>query len=345
MTLNRINSNSSDLSLRIGATLALPSIVRDLGLDPAEVLSEIGIDISLFDDPNNRISYMSRGNILAHCVSRTGCPHLGLLIGQQSGLHSLGLLGLLVKYSPNVEIALRNLVRYLFLHVSGAVSRLEVYDKFAMLSYESYQPGVKAVDQTADGAVASIYNIMRSLCGPSWSPTEVQFMHAQPENIAPYRQFFNAPLRFNAENNAVVFSKHWLYSMLFDNDPELNKLLQKHIDSLELIYADDLAGKISSVLRSTLLSDQSDAEHIASIFSMHSRTMNRKLNKLGTNFQTLVDSGRFEIARQMLENSSKTISQIAEVLRYTDASAFTRAFRRWSGVSPKKWRESFTSHA
>ena len=72
--------------------------------------------------------------------------------------------------------------------------------------------------------------------------------------------------------------------------------------------------------------------------SMHSRTLSRRLNDFDTGFQELVDEGRFEIARQLLANTALDVRQIAASLDYADASAFTRAFRRWSGTTPAVWR-------
>ena len=76
---------------------------------------------------------------------------------------------------------------------------------------------------------------------------------------------------------------------------------------------------------------------------MHSRTLHRRLTEFDTTFQQLVDEGRFEIARQMLSNTSMVVGQIADSLGYADASAFTSAFRRWSGTTPAKWRENQTT--
>jgi AraC-like DNA-binding protein len=66
--------------------------------------------------------------------------------------------------------------------------------------------------------------------------------------------------------------------------------------------------------------------------------LSRRLSACGTSFQSLVDEGRFEIARQMLENTDADIQRIAVMLEYADASAFARAFRRWSGTTPSRWR-------
>jgi AraC-like DNA-binding protein len=81
-------------------------------------------------------------------------------------------------------------------------------------------------------------------------------------------------------------------------------------------------------------------KQVAALFSMHSRTLSRHLKEFCTSFQKLLDEGRFEIAKQMLEGSRMEVNQIAASLDYADASAFTRAFRRWSGTMPAQWRES-----
>jgi AraC-like DNA-binding protein len=145
-------------------------------------------------------------------------------------------------------------------------------------------------------------------------------------------------LRFDAEENAVVFSGEWLNRSLPDTDPELRRLLQKEVDELEARYGNEFPDQVRSVLRTALLTDHARADQVAAFFSMHSRTLGRRLNAFGISFQDLLDEGRFEIARQMLEGSAMDVLQIAELLGYADASAFTRAFRRWTGTTPARWR-------
>ena len=326
--------------LRIGATMALPAVLRDLGADPAELLAETGFELSLFDDPDNRISYAARGRLLAHCAARTGCQHLGLLVGQQAGLESLGFVGLLVKYSSDVRTALSSLMRFIHLHVHGAASNLEKEGDLAIFSYEIYQPGTEGTDQVGDGAVAVMFNIMKTLCGPVWKPSEVRFVRRKPDDVRPYRSFFGAPLVFDAALNAVVFKARWLNLDVSRADPELQRILQEHIDALELRFDDDFPGQVRSVLRSALLAHRARADQVAELFSMHSRTLRRRLNDYGTSYQELLDEGRFEMAIRMLQNPRREISQIAEALDYADSSAFTRAFRRWSGTTPSQWRQN-----
>ncbi len=325
--------------MRIGATIAVPEVLRSLGADPVEVLAEVGIDIDLFDDPNNRISFLARGRMMAHCAKRTGCPHFGLLVGQRAGLHSLGRMGLLAKYSPNVELALGSLIRYLHLHVRGATTALSVDSGLAVFEYQIYQAGALGNDQVGEGAVAAAFNILRDLCGDDWKPIEVRFAHRKPDDVTLFRQFFGVPLRFDSEQYAVVFSEDWLNQRLSETSPELLRLLQQEIDRLDVREEDSFVDQVRTLLRTTLVSGHSSADQVAELFSMHRRTLNRRLNAYGTSFQKLADEVRFEIARQSLEDTDLDIIQIAMLLGYSNASAFTRAFRRWSSTTPARWRE------
>jgi hypothetical protein len=173
--------------------VALPAVLRSLGANPANVLAEAGFDLKLFDDPDNLVSFAARSHLIAHCVARTGCQHFGLLVGQLGGLHTLGSVGLLVKYSPDAGTALRSLVHHFHLHARGAVTTLAVDGDSAMLRYDIYQTHVEAADQVADGAVAVMFNIMRTLCGPDWKPAEARFAHYKPAAVGPFRRFFRAP--------------------------------------------------------------------------------------------------------------------------------------------------------
>lgn len=333
-----LDGGSPAATVRIGTVLAIPELLRQLGADPAEVLADAGIDFALFDSPDNRISHAARGRLLGRCVARTGCRHFGLLVGQRASLHSFGLVGLLAKYSPDVGSALRSLVRFFHLHNRGAAVDLSVDEDRTIFSYGAYAPNIETADQIGDGVVAVMLNVMRELCGDRWTPDEVRFAHRRPDDIGPFRRLFNAPLRFDAEQCGLVFSTRWLGRALPHDDPALRRLLQQQIDALETRHGNDFPGQVRSVLRSALLTDAAGAERVAALFSMHSRTLHRHLHAFGTSFRELVDESRFEIARQMLEHSSLDVYRIADTLGYADASAFTRAFRRWSGTTPARWR-------
>jgi AraC-like DNA-binding protein len=328
----------AESTVRIAPTLAIPAVLRSLGADPAKVLAEAGFDLRLFDDPDNRISYAARSRLMGHCATRTSCPHFGLLVGQQAALESLGLVGLMVKDSPDVGTALRNLVRYLHLHVRGAQTSLVIDGNLVMFGYQAYQRRAEASEQVGDGATAVMCNILRDLCGREWKPVEVRFVHSRPYDVGPFRRFFGAPLSFNAEQYSVVFSAAWLGRRLPATDPALHRLLQREIHRLEDRHGEDFPEQVRSVLRTAVVTGHADANRIASLFSMSSYALARRLRAFGVGFRELVEETRFEISRQMLEGSKIEVSEIAAAFEYSNASAFTRAFRRWSGTTPARWR-------
>ena len=325
-------------TLRIGATMGVPDVLRSLGRDPAAVLAEVGIDLDLFDNPNNLISFKARGQMIEHCANRTGCQHFGLLVGQQSSLDSFGMPGLLAKYSKTAGDALRSLVRFMHLHVRGATTILTVDSDLAVLEYQIYHSRVSGNDQVGAGAVAVAFNILQDLCGTDWAPVEVRFAHRRPVDLAPYKRFFRVPLRFDTEQYAVVFSATWLNRRLPDASPELLQLLQKEIDKLEAQQKDNFSEQVRSLLRTALMTGHSSAGQVAELFSINRRTLNRRLNKSGTSFRDLSDEVRFEVAGQLLKDSTMEIIDIASLVGYSNASAFTRAFRRWCSATPAKWR-------
>jgi AraC-like DNA-binding protein len=325
-------------TVQTSGTASIPDVLRSLGASPAQVLASAGVEQTLFDDPDSLISLDALGRLMKRCVTTTGCQHFGLLVGQRGGLHSLGLVGLVARYSPDVRSALHKLGTYLHLHNGAAVTSVLETDDVAVLAYDLNQPDIEAVDQISDGAIAILFNILRSLCGPDWHPVEVRFAHRKPADVRPFRRFFGAPLRFDDEQTALVFSADWLDLRVPGAHDELQRLLQRQIDALEARHRGELPEQVRSVLRAGLLTGHASADQVAALFSVHSRTLRRRLNAFGTTFKALADESRFEIARQMLRDTRMDVSQIADSLDYADASAFTRAFRRWSDTTPAAWR-------
>jgi AraC-like DNA-binding protein len=331
-------------TVRVGGIVVIPAILREFGVDPDEVLIAAGIDPDALKDPDNLIAYAARGILIKHCMERTGCQHIGLLIGQQMDMPALGLVGLLMKSMPNVGAALKSLETHFYVHSPGAVPILSVDGDLAWVTYDIVVEGVEARDQIGDGAVAMILNVMRSLCGPRFQALEASFVHRRPADIKPFREFFRIPLYFDAPRYAVTFSRKWLDARPASADAELQRVLQKQIDALESPQDDDVAAHIKTLLRSAILTGHSNEHRIAAFLGVGSRTLIRRLESAGTSFHELVDEVRFELSRQFLKDSSLSISEIGDTLGYSRASAFTRAFRRWSGTTPRNWRATHAGH-
>ena len=330
-----------DGTLRIGPLISTPRLLREMAVDPVDVMREAGIDPALFEDPENTISFATMGRLFSLCVARSGCPHFGLLVGRQGGISSLGIVGLLSQHLPDVRTALRNIILHLHLHDRGAVPTLEVQNETAMLGYAIYQKNVASTDQIYDGAMAIAFNLMKTLCGPRWLPSEVLLCHAEPADREPYRAFFKVPPRFDAERTALVFPATWLDQPMHGVNPQLRRILEAEVEALKILSDGDFVSQLRRILQSLIVAGCPSVDQTALLLAMHRRTLNRRLNALGITFKQLLDETRFEIAQQLLRDTRMPVVDIAVTLNYTGASAFTRAFRRWSGASPAAWRAAF----
>ncbi len=316
-------------------------LLRERGIDPGEILSSVKLDPSILDHPERNISYLDAGRVLQRAVEATRCAHFGLLVGQRNVIGSLGVLGEIMLRSASVHAALRSLILHMHLQTQGGVPTHTVEDRNATFGYAIYQLGMPATTQVYDLVMAYEFNILRALCGPNWTPIEVSFAHNKPEDLTPYRTFFAAPLRFGCERTEITFNKSWLAAVPPDSNPGVHRELQRQIAAQELRQPDSHSEQIRRALRTMVVTGSATESQISELLSVPSRTLRRLLAAEGTTFRTLLEEVHFEVARQLLTDSEMPTSEIAATLCYSDASAFTRAFRRWTNLPPAAWRAKF----
>jgi AraC-like DNA-binding protein len=332
------SSSSSHALLRIATAHGLPEVLQELGKDPSKVIAELGLDPELFEQPDNRITLRARGKLLKHCATVCRCQHFGLLVGQRDGLATLGIVGLMARYAPDVGTALRRLVQHFHLHAHGVEVGLTVDGGRALFTYAIVENGVVGVDQAGDGAVAAQLNIMRELCGADFKPISAWFVRASPESVEPYRDFFRSRLRFGASTYGLEFSSSWLTRRLPRTDEEVAKLIAERVNKLELEETHGFPEAVQRVMQSSLAFNRAHASNVAPIFGLHVRNYHRQLGLAGTSHQELLDHTRMTLACRLLEYSSKDIAEIAELLGYSEPRSFIRAFKRWTAVTPARWR-------
>jgi AraC-like DNA-binding protein len=330
---------------RVASTLALKPLLQEFGVELDQVLAQSGLPAALFDHPDNLLPFRQGSRLLGLCVDLTGCAHLGLLIGRHTPFEALGMVADLVKAAPDVRSALKLLSRYLTLSDGGGVATLSEDALTASYGYALYEPGVERAEVVYDLVLASIWNILRALCGSRWLPSEIRFMRRRPPDTRPYRSFLRAPLRFDCAHSAVFFDKAWLDLPLRSADPQRLKSLVARARATEAHAAGDLSAQVRRVLRRQLLSAGTSMQQVAEELAMHRRTLDRKLQLQGIGFQALADEVRYDVARQLLSDTDMPIVAIAQSLHFADASVLTRAFRRWSGVTPSHWRARSRSSA
>jgi AraC-like DNA-binding protein len=325
--------------IHLGVAKEIAPVLRDFGLDPDPIIREAGLDPRLFDDGTNVIPHAALGRLLALSVVRTNCPHFGLLVGQRATILSLGMVGRLMQHSETLGDAMRALVSNLSIQNRGAVPSLTISGDTALFAFSVYQPEAESADQISDGSLAVAVNAMRALCGTDWNPSEVLLPRFAPADLEPYRRHFRAPVRFNQENAIVVFLARDLNLRIAGADPMMRAMLEEKIQQFKGEQGSEFSDDIRRLLRTRLTSNHCSADDIAHLLTMHRRTLSRRLKGDGMGYRAITNEIRFEIARQLLQDTQVPLAQIAAALGYSEASAFTRAFRRWSGQTPTTWRD------
>jgi len=325
--------------VRVGPLLPIPAILRELGIDPLGVLADVGLDSRLFDDPEHRVSMEALGRMLDVCSRLTHCPHFGLLIGQRFDMRALGVLGELMRNSPTLHDALRLAALYLDLQDRGAVSlTLDLGEGKSALGYSLFAGRSLAADQILDGSIAIHYLLLRELCGPTWQPALVQLAHGRPADLTPWQQFFRARLQFDAPISAVVFDSRWLDRPIAGADPAQYAAISKLIESAHPQHVLPFLAQVRRALHAMIFTGSASSANLARLFNLHERTLRRRLGQEGVTVRGLLSEARRELAHRLLRETDLPISEIAAVLRYSDVTVFARAFRRWSGSSPRDWR-------
>lgn len=329
-----------DAFLRVGPLMNLPQLVEELGCNPAPVFASLGFDFTQFADPDFEIPFIPASRLLSRCAAATGCDHLGLLLGERAAISSLGITGFLLQCAPTVKVALESLLRHLDLNERGGITTLVAKAGTVQLGYQIILPEASGKAQIYDLAMTYACRLMRSLCGQQWTPTELLMSRQPPRQLAPYRQVFKSRLRFNECHNALVFDADWLDQPIAGADPLLFQYLEQKAEDIHARHLPDIVDDLQILLRRSLAAQHCSVAKISRQLGMHERSLNRYLKAAGTSFRHELGRVRYELAREMLANSTMQAAQIADALDYADTTSFSRAFKHWSGLTPTDWRSA-----
>jgi AraC-like DNA-binding protein len=324
--------------IHLGVSREIAPALREFGIDPNPLIREAGLDPSLFDNGTNVVAFTVLARLYTLCVAHTRCPHFGLLVGQRATILSMDLIGRLMQHSETVGAALEALVSNLSVQDRAVVASLTVSDGVALLTYAAYQPESASAEQIIEAAMAVTVNALRTLCGTGWCRTEVLLPRAVAAETEPYRRHFKAPVWFNQESATLAFPACDLKRKVAGADPLLRSVLEEQIRRLRDSAGSEFSDDIRRLLRTRIMDQRYSADDMAGLLTMHRRTLSRRLKYSGSGCRAIANEIRFEIARQLLEDTDVALAQIAAALGYSEAGAFTRAFRRWSGQTPTAWR-------
>lgn len=332
--------------LAAAATGIVPYI-EDLGGDIDSIFGNVGIAPDLAGSPTLRLSLRSYCGLFEEASRRTQNDNFGLWFGNQFRPRDLGMWGYAAISSPTVGSALENLVNLFHFHQEASVLRLAPGPGGLMrLEYQIVAPDILWRRQDAELSLGMFLNVIREGCGAHWAPEEVHFEHPKPQIWEEHESAFDAPVYFGQSCNALVFRPALLDRPMPSRDLALLSIMQTCLESLGSRGrgSDGLFERLSSMIRVSLPDGYPSLNQVAAELRVPAAVIQRELADHGMTYKDAVETIRRDLARIYIQQRHLPLTEITFLLGYSELSAFSRAFTRWMGVSPRSYRQAIRSH-
>ena len=334
------SSFSSPAKVLSAAATGAASLFREYNGDVDSIFGNAGIDPSEIDDPVNELNLSQFCNLFETAASKTGHDNIGLEFGRDFQPRHLGVLGFAAISSPTLAAALRNLEMFFPAHQGKTNFALTQDSEILWLRYRIYDERIEQRRQDAELSLGMFCNIFREALGPQWSPLEVRFEHARPDGYRDHEKCFGAPVQFGRQTNALAFLRTDLDARMPNPDPYLFSMVQSFLQSRRPAKQDTeaFAARIRTEIRTRLGRGLPTLHDVAEYLNLTEAAFQHQLKANNITFADIQRAARQELALHYMGNPDMTLSEIAFALGYSELSAFSRAFRSWTGTSPQRYR-------
>lgn len=316
--------------------------VQQRGGDVASLIREFDLPqnaLELTEIPIALKAFYAYSDACARAIAE---PFLGLEAARNLQRGRYGLVEFIARTAPDVRGGFQGLIRF-----SGLVNELVRYGleegpKDAIVSAAVPGEPLTMGRHSNEFTFVTFTVMTRVLSSRPFSPRRVWFAHAAPEDTRPLEEFFGCrSLEFDRGECGMLFDVGVLDWPLVSSDPELNALLEQQAkkEAQERPAPDDFIGRVREAVRRAMATGAPGIERVAPLLRMSDRTLQRRLEEQGTSFKALVDDVRKAAARMYLDDKRMALSEVAFRLGYSELRSFSRAFRRWMGVTPGEYRE------
>ncbi len=298
---------------------------------PARVLTSMR-------DPPARVPLSAQDELWTAVEAAQDDPLIGLRIGFEIQVGHLDSVGLLLMSSENLGDALRALLEYFPIIGEGSAFKVESNHDSVCIRY---LPRYKVCQGTrAEAVVGCIVNLARWMTGMNLAPAQVTLRHAARTEGSDYESVLGCPVRFGADHYTLQYREHDLDAPLIQANPTLRKHLQHVSDQMLAALAESaLFSQVQALIHQH---PRAGRERIAELVGISGRHLNRRLADEGSSFKLVRDATLQQMAVERLRGKDSPAA-VAAALGYSDESAFAKAFRRWSGMSPVQYRKQSTA--
>lgn len=301
-----------------------------------------GIDRTWLADPDRQIAGDCLKALWREAVVQTYDPDLGLHLGEAFDLAAIGIVGYVLLNCEIYGQALEKLARYTYLFSQGVtishrVSEGWVYCDCAVVgTVKNYL--LDEPRHPIESTFSALLTATQQLTGQALRLYGVWFQHPQPENLAEHDRIFQTPIQFAQPMNRLVFATSCLDWPVKSANASLLAVFEQHATALLSAQDRGYATKVSQAIGQQLQGDVPSLEAIAHTLTISPRQLQRELKNEDTSYQTLLDDTRRELALRHMQNPDVSIHDMAFLLGFSEPSAFHRAFKRWTGQTPRSYR-------
>ena len=318
--------------------------LRQCGVDPLAVVAEVGIDLAKGANPDWRVSQADFDHLLNRSVEITGDEAFGLVAAEQlqpQVLHSLGLAWLA---SDTVYDGLQRLQRFGRLVSSGIDLQLEEEGDSVHLYVASDPRLALGGPAGIDYAVGIVTRMCRMTLGEFLAPVMILLNRPAPTAAQRWEYMLASRVVFDADTTRITWSRADIMEPLVTGDPRLARINDEHTMAyLDSFMAQSITRAVIDKIVEKLPDGPPGQQQIAAALHVSNRTLQRKLREERTSFKELLKDTRMQLACKYLRSPGRSVVETAYLLGFSEPSTFSRAFKRWTGVSPAQYRESVTN--
>jgi AraC-like DNA-binding protein len=313
---------------------------REVGVDVEPLLKKAGLTVAQIEDRTVRFQVLNQIRFLDLIAAAVPDPFLGFHLARTFDPREIGLLYYVLASSERLEDALQRAARYsTTLNEGVSLKYNERNDVVMILTYVGVAR--HSDRQQIEFWVTALVRASRELTGRHVAPHRVQFTHHRGEDYAELNAFLGCEAEFGAPADGIAFPGSIKDLPVVSADPYLNDLLIKYCEEAlarRSKRGGNLRSAVENAIAPLLPHGKAHVGEIARKLGMSQRTLARHLAAEGLSFSKLLDELRGDLARRHLGDAELSISQIAWLLGYQEVSAFTHAFKRWTGMTPREMR-------
>jgi len=291
-------------------------------------------------DLDTWISYAASEQFIDRAVTATQDADLGLHAAEAVEHGDFDVVEYAARSGSSAEEALEVVNRYIGLLREGANFHMVRDGATCRWNLDMAARFPRAIN---DWTVAVYVTMARRLTGEHWRPLEVHVMHSEPFDTSEYRRVLGVPVKFDMPNNALVFDPLWLQTPIIEADQRLHLLMRRYAGDLleRRPRTDRFVDRVRAAMAESLRAGHTSTGRVARQLHVSERTLRRRLQDEGTNYKSVLEDVRRELAINYLQYQRDLgIAEIAFMLGFSHTPAFSRAFKRWTGSSPGEYRES-----